>query len=172
MSFVQSSQPMIIPDPTVLPVSNSLTEFALTLPASISGGASATINKINPLLYPTVGESYLINLNPILSADFNSAPTAGTLGIILAYANSDYTVSYVSASSYKVIATGTVGTTFGFNTSLSLVFTHTDPTNRLYIVIDNLTSNTIDGATSVLNVDCGIVNLGTRSNTITAADFI
>jgi hypothetical protein len=162
----------VAPNNEVLTVSNSLIEFPLTLPATIAGGDTTVINKFSPLLYPTVGESYLVNLNPVLSADFNSAPTAGTLGIILAYANSDYTVSYVSASSYKVIATGTIGTVFGFNTSLSLVFTHTDPTNRLYIVIDNLTSNSIAGATSVLNVDCGIVNLGTRTKTITAADFI
>ncbi len=162
----------VAPNNPLLSVSNSLIEFPLTLPATISGGNDAVINKISPTLYPTVGESYLINLNVGLSADFNSAPTSGTLGFILGYANSDYTVSYVSADSYKVVATGTIGTNFGFNTSLSLIFTHTDPTNRLYIVIDNLTSNTIDGASSVLNVDCGIVSLGTRTNTITAADFI
>ncbi len=173
MSFVQSSQPMIIPDPTVLPVSNSLIEFPLTLPATIGAGDDAIINKISPTLYPTVGESYLINLNPNMSVSFNSAPTGGPLGMILAYGNSDYTVSYVSASSYKVVVGGLLGgTNFGFNTSLSLVFTHTDPANRLFLIIDNLTTNTIVGDESVLNVDCGVVNLGTRTNTITAADFI
>lgn len=163
----------VAPNNPILSVSNSLIEFPLTLPATIAGGDDAIINKITPLLYPTVGESYLINLNPNFSVSFNSAPTNGPLGMILAYANSDYTVSYVSASSYKVVVGGLLGgTNFGFNTSLSLVFTHTDPANRLYLIVDNLTTNTIVGSESVLNVDCGVVSLGTRINTITAADFI
>ena len=163
----------VAPNNDVLTVSNSLTEFALTLPATISADTDAIINKITPTLYPTVGESYLINLNPNMSVSFNSAPTNGTLGMILAYGNSDYTVSYVSASSYKVVVGGLIaGTNFGFNTSLSLVFTHTDPVNRLYLIVDNLTTNTIVGSESVLNVDCGIISLGARTNTITAADFI
>jgi hypothetical protein len=107
-----------------------------------------------------------------MSTDFNSAPTNGPLGMLLVYANSNYTVSYVQSSSYKVVVGGLSGSVFGFNTSLSLVFTHTDPTNRLYLIVDNLTTNTIVGASSVLNVDCGIVSLGARTNTITAADFI
>jgi hypothetical protein len=171
MSFTQSVQPMIIPDPTVLPVSNSLTSITLTCP-SVSGGNDAKVNKISPLLYPTVGESYLVNLNVVLAASFNSAPTAGTLGVILQYENAAGDTAYVSASSYKVVATGTIDVTYGFNTSLSLIFTHTVASNRLAIVIDNLTSNSIIGNESVFNVDCGVVNLGTRTNTITSADFI
>lgn len=163
----------VAPNNEVLTVSNNLTSFALTLPASISAGTDAIINKISPTLYPTVGESYLVNLNPILDADFNSAPTNGPLGMILGYGNSNYTVSYVEASSYKVVVGGLLGgTNFGFNTSLSLVFTHTDPANRLFVIVDNLTTNTIVGSGSVLNVDCGIISLGARTNTITAADFI
>lgn len=162
----------VAPNNEVLTVSNNLLSFPLTLPATIPGGSTAILNELSPTLYPTVGESYLVNLNPVFSADFNSAPTSGTLGVLLVYANSLYTVSYVQASSYKVIATGTAGSTFGFNTSLSLTFTHTDPTNRIYVIIDNLTSNSIVGASSVFNVDCGIISLGARTNTITAADFI
>jgi hypothetical protein len=171
MSFTQSVQPMIIPDPTVLPVSNSLTSITLTCP-SVSGGEDAIVNKISPSLYPTVGESYLVNLNVVLSASFNTAPTAGTIGVILQYQNSDGTIAYVSASSYKVVATGTVGVIYGFNTSLSLIFTHTAASNSLAILIDNLTSNSIVGNESTFNVDMGVVNLGTRTNTITSADFI
>ena len=163
----------VAPNNEVLTVSNSLIEFPLSLPATISPDTDVVINEITPTLYPTVGESYLVNLNPNMSVSFNSAPTNGTLGMILAYANSDYTVSYVSASSYKVVVGGLIaGTNFGFNTSLSLVFTHTDPANRLYLIVDNLTTNTIVGSESVLNVDCGIISLGARTNTITAADFI
>jgi hypothetical protein len=160
----------VAPNAAPLTVSNSLTSITLTCP-SVSGGEDAMVNKINSLLYPTVGESYLINLNVVFSASFNTAPTAGTLGVVLQYQNSDGTVAYVSASSYKVVATGTVGVIYGFNTSLSLVFTHTNPNYSLAILIDNLTSNSIVGNESTFNVDCGIVSLGSRTNTITVADF-
>jgi len=161
----------VAPNAAPLTVSNNLTSIALTCP-DIIGDNDTKINKISPLLYPTVGESYLVNLNVIFSASFNTAPTAGTIGVILQYENAAGDTSYVSASSYKVVATGTVGVIYGFNTSLSLIFTHTVATNRLSILIDNLTSNTIVGNESTFDVDMGVVSLGSRTSTITSADFI
>jgi hypothetical protein len=161
----------VAPNAAPLTVSNDLTSITLTCP-SVSGVSDALVNKISPLLYPTVGESYLVNLNVILAASFNTAPTAGTMGVILQYENAAGDTSYVSASSYKVVATGTNGAIYGFNTSLSLIFTHTVASNRLAILIDNLTSNSIVGNESTFDVDMGVVSLGSRTSTITSADFI
>lgn len=170
MSFVMSAQPNVIPIQANPVVSNNSGIISLPLVGSnIAPGNDRLSYLIEPSLYPTVGLTYMITISPVISAAFSAAAT-GVFGLLVEYHNVSYTNIYVRTSDYKTVY-NTVN--FGYNASLTIVFTHTDASNILSISLDNLTNQVFLAASSPVNVDCiASLELGTSSKNINDLDFI
>lgn len=170
MSFVMSAQPNVIPIQANPVVSNNSGIITLPLVGSnIAPDNSRVSYLIEPSLYPTVGLTYMITISPIVSATFGAQAT-GTFGLLLEYRNASYTNIFVRASDYKTVFNVV---DFGYNASITIVFTHTDASNILSICLDNLTNQVFLAAESDVLVECiASLELGTSSKNITASDFV
>lgn len=154
--------------PNAIPaVANSVATFNLPVTANINAGTTPKVYTISNSLFPVVGNTYQVTLNLSYSVNFSVAPT-GFMGVYLVY----QTVGNATIVRAPATQSLPLNVNYGFNTSLTIVYTHTLSTNQLCIYVDNLSSANIVGASSLFQVsNIAVTNVGTSGTTITATSF-
>lgn len=135
---------------------------------AIPVGTETPILTVSSNLYPVVGKTYLMTLNGTFDPTYASAITeGGFVGMGL---------SYQSANGSNIFNKAIQGATVDSNSAIRgianvsppLVFTHTDATNVVRVVVTNSISQTTDSNSAIIVTDLSCIELASSANLVTS----
>lgn len=135
---------------------------------AIPVGTEQPILTVSSALYPVVGKTYLMTLNGTFDPTYASAiAEGGFVGMGL---------SYQSANGSNIFNKAIQGATIDSNSAVRglanvsppLVFTHTDATNVVRVVVTNSISQTTDTNSAIIVTDLSCIELASSANSTTS----